>query len=183
MTLTGEQLFMLKLFYLTQEDILMHDVKVLANVYTRNKMVLARQLEGLSHADSLIQPETRGNCLNFVLGHIVVYRDFVMEMLGLAPLMDPAERSRYGTDVDPITEDDEDVVPLERLITLLDQSNELLIEAIEGLSAEGLEREVQLGSSTATLGQRLEFFGWHEAYHVGQTEFLRQLAGTDDKVI
>ena len=161
----------------------MHDVKVLANVFKRNAMVIARQVEGLSHADSLLQPEFRGNCLNFVLGHIVVHREKVMEMLGLNPIMDPTSRALYDYGSDPITEDVDGVLQLDDLMDLLSQMNELILSTVKELSAEALERDVKLGDSLATLGQRLEFFGWHEAYHVGQTEYLRQLAGTDDKVI
>jgi hypothetical protein len=34
-----------------------------------------------------------------------------------------------------------------------------------------------------TRGARLFFYYFHETYHVGQTELLRQLAGRDDKII
>jgi len=161
----------------------MHDVKVLANVFKRNTMVIGRQVEGLSHTDSLLQPEFRGNCLNYVLGHIVVHREKVMEILGVTPIMDPTSRALYDYGSDPITEDVDGVLELDSLMDLLSQMSELIISAVRDLSPEALERDVKLGDSSATLGQRLEFFGWHEAYHVGQTEYLRQLAGTDDKVI
>ena len=30
---------------------------------------------------------------------------------------------------------------------------------------------------------RMEFMIWHEAYHIGQLEYLRHLAGSHEKVI
>ena len=36
----------------------------------RNLDVIKAQTKGLSHADSLLQLPFRGNCLNWVLGHI-----------------------------------------------------------------------------------------------------------------
>ena len=33
------------------------------------------------------------------------------------------------------------------------------------------------------LSERIFFLYFHETYHVGQTELLRQLTGVDDKVI
>jgi|GEM_PF-5021639 len=33
------------------------------------------------------------------------------------------------------------------------------------------------------VGAQLSFLSWHETYHTGQTEYLRQLAGKDDQVI
>ncbi len=161
----------------------MYDPKVLANVYKRNLWVLERQLDGLSHADSLLQPEARGNCMNYVLGHILVSRDAVFRLLGLSQMLSPEEYARYDSDVEGIIEDSGDVIRLEKLKTLLTQSTEDLQVAIEQLTDDELEKEIKPGESSTTLGQRLEFFGWHETYHIGQTEYLRQLAGTDDKVI
>jgi uncharacterized damage-inducible protein DinB len=48
---------------------------------------------------------------------------------------------------------------------------------------EELAGEVQSFLGTTTLGQLIFFLFWHESYHVGQPEYLRQLAGKDDKVI
>jgi len=48
---------------------------------------------------------------------------------------------------------------------------------------EELAREVQSFLGTTTLGQLTFFLCWHESYHTGQTEALRQLAGKNDKVI
>jgi uncharacterized damage-inducible protein DinB len=161
----------------------MHDTKVLANVFRRNMGVIKRQAEGLSHADSLLQPEARGNCLNFILGHILVYRGILTEMLGLERVVPKAETERYERESEPITADGEGVLQLARLLELLAQAGDTLSNAVEGLSAEDLNKEVVVGESNTTVGQRLEFYGWHETYHVGQTEYLRQLAGPDDKVI
>ena len=61
----------------------------------------------------------------------------------------------------------------------LDVSQERLDAALAGLTTEDLERVVD----DRTLAERLTFDYWHEAYHTGQTELLRQLAGADDKVI
>lgn len=161
----------------------MHDTDVLANVFKRNKMVIERQVQGLSHTDSLLQPDMRGNCLNFVLGHILAHREIVMEMLGLEAMMTPFERSRYDHGAEPIFAEGEGVMHLDKLVDLIDKSNDVIIEALAQLSHEDLETEVKRGDSSATLGKRLEFYSWHETYHVGQTEYLRQLAGTDDHVI
>jgi hypothetical protein len=68
---------------------------------------------------------------------------------------------------------------LEKLLADLDMTNERLSRALSRLSTEELEQPVE----DRTLGDRMAFACWHDTYHVGQTEYLRQLAGTDDKVI
>lgn len=159
------------------------DAKELAAPFKRNLYVLEQQVAGLSHADSLLQPQPRGNCLNFIIGHILIGRDNVLAMLGQEKLLTEAEKARYDTDTDPITADGEGVLPLERLLELMRESTQRIEDSLAGMSAEALAQEVPQGDSTRPLSAVVAFFGWHDTYHIGQTEFLRQLAGTDDKVI
>ncbi len=161
----------------------MEAAKVWANVFKRNDGVIAMQVAGLSHADSLLQPQPRGNCLNFVLGHIAEGRQIVLRFLGIEEIMSPEEQARYATESEPILADGEGILTLERLVEILGQSAELIAKHVEGLSEEELEQQVVFDGRAIPLWKRLEFYGWHDTYHVGQAEYLRQLAGTDDKVI
>jgi uncharacterized damage-inducible protein DinB len=45
------------------------------------------------------------------------------------------------------------------------------------------ERMEALDGETESMAERLAFAHWHETYHVGQLELLRQLTGKNDKVI
>jgi uncharacterized damage-inducible protein DinB len=58
-----------------------------------------------------------------------------------------------------------------------------LAAALPRLTADDLARMVRDHRGEITLANRLFFLYFHETYHTGQTELLRQLAGTDDKVI
>src|SRR5215467_4220807 len=53
----------------------------LAEAFGRNLGVLQAQAEGLTHTDSLLQLPFRGNCLNWILGHLLDNRDVVLEAL------------------------------------------------------------------------------------------------------
>lgn len=161
----------------------MHDPVILAEVYERNQWVIGEQTKGLTHADSLLQPEMRGNCLNYVLGHVLVHREKVMKMLSLERLTTDEQYDRYNYGADPVLEEGPGIIPLEEMLAMLEKAANLLAERIKTLTPAELEVEVKLGESVATLGQRIEFFGWHDTYHVGQTEYLRQLSGVDDKVV
>ncbi len=51
-----------------------------------NYQVLKKNLDGVTHEESLIQPEGGGNCLNWVLGHIVATRDNAIRLLNQEPV-------------------------------------------------------------------------------------------------
>ena len=154
-----------------------------ANLITKhfgiNYRVIQRQIEGLSHEDSLLQPPFRGNCLNWVLGHMVASRNGVLEALGQDRIWSEEEAAPYIPDSDPITGPDDPHHPFEKLVADFNQSQETIIAALEAASQADMDAVVD----ETSIGERLTFLFWHEAYHVGQTEYLRQLAGKNDKVI
>jgi uncharacterized damage-inducible protein DinB len=153
----------------------------LADYFAFNLRILDRQLEGLTHEDSLLQPPFRGNCLNWVLGHILNARGrWMRTLLDIEPVIDPDVTARYDTDSNPVTPDSEDVLELERLVELLKASQEKISARLEAMTDEEFAATDEKGN---TLGNRLLFFYFHETYHTGQTELLRQLTGVNDKVI
>lgn len=157
------------------------DAERIQPLFAINYRVIKRQTDGLTHADSLLQPPFRGNCLNWVLGHILASRRAVHRILGQPPLWDDARAARYMADSEPITDPtDPAIVDLATMLADLERSQALLDEGFAELSDAQL---AEVNDRGRTVADRLLFFAWHEGYHVGQTEYLRQLAGKDDKVI
>lgn len=151
---------------------------LIARYFSLNHRVIHRQTDGLTHEDSLLQPPFRGNCLNWVLGHIVANRNQVLTLLGEDPIWREEEAASYVSDSEPITSSVK-AHRLEKIIEDLDRSQERLNAALERVSPERLAEM----EGDSTVGQQLTGLFWHEAYHTGQTEYLRQLAGKNDKVI
>ena len=158
----------------------MIEPKIITSMLKRNYWVIQHQLEGLTHEDCLLQLPFRGNCMNWVLGHMMVSRDSMLRRIGKEPLWDEQCQKLYGADSDPIINGD-DAVHLDKILQDLERSQDILIPAIEDLTQEALETVLE--GRDQMLGESLTFLAWHEGYHTGQTEILRQLAGTDDKVI
>jgi hypothetical protein len=154
--------------------------ELLANGYEGNTWVVNKEVDGLTHADSLIQPPYHGNCLNWVVGHIVQARCRVLDLLGESSIWDDAQRERYVRGSDPVTGEGAYVLPFETLLADLDRAGTLIAEAIHRL--EDADLEVIPEGSEQPLGQRLLGQYWHETYHVGQTDLLRQITGKNDKV-
>ena len=154
----------------------------LVEAFNRNVYIVQAQTAGLTHADSLLQLPFRGNCLNWIIGHMLDNRDTILKSLAATPVMGDAG-ARYRRESEPIIGEEPGVLPLEELLRLLTASQEALAAALTQATEAALAREVQAGQRTITVAQRIFFLYFHETYHVGQTELLRQLAGKDDKVI
>lgn len=148
----------------------------------RNLGILKDQTRGLTHADSVLQLPFRGNCMNWVLGHIADNRNTMLQVLGQEPVLSEAHCKRYGYGSEPVCDDAGDILTLEQLLTVLEQSQEAIVANLQKMNAEEWAREVQSFLGTTALGQLVFFLYWHETYHTGQTEALRQLAGKDDAV-
>jgi hypothetical protein len=158
------------------------DAQTLAQSFWLTHHIIKLQTDGLSHADSVLQPPFRGNCLNWAVGHIIQGRDSVLALLGETPFLNVAEAARYGTGSEPIT-NAEQALPLEDLLEALDRSQERITARLEHTSPDELEGSVHFRGREQTLAQAIAGLHWHETYHTGQLELLRQLAGTNDTII
>jgi uncharacterized damage-inducible protein DinB len=159
--------------------------RVLASVAGRNYGVIQRQVVGLTHADSLLQLPFRGNCLNWVLGHITQSRDKMLQLVDAESVWTAEQIARYERGSEPVL-NGEDALPFEKILADFGTAHERLTTRLETITADELaapSKRVGLNVSDMTVEEFLQFLLWHETYHVGQTEILRQLAGTNDKVI
>ena len=161
----------------------MIDPEHLANAFALNLNIIRMQTEGLTHEDSLRQPPFRGNCLNWVLGHIVVNRNRVLQVLGEEPILSEEEAVRYQTSAEPVTGDEDGLLTLIMLRAALERAQEGIVAGLQRFTPDELTAEIEVGEHIMTRGQRLFSLYFHETYHTGQTELLRQLAGMDDKVV
>lgn len=159
------------------------DAKHLAQTFHLTYWVIRQQVEGLTHADSLIQPPVRGNCLNWVLGHVLTGRCAVLALLGEPPVLTADQMALYETGSAPISGDD-GAVALETLLANLDESQQMIFSALRATPQERLDYLLEDGENgQSSVGEEIASLAWHETYHVGQMELLRQLAGKNDQVI
>jgi uncharacterized damage-inducible protein DinB len=134
---------------------------------------------GVTHEESLQQPEPAGNCLNWVLGHLVATRSAFLRGLGGEPVWTQEECRPYDRHAPPIG-DDSAATPLAEIWKAYDLSQERLLTAVAGLTPERLVAPVPAelrGGPAKTVGALLAFLGVHDAYHTGQTGVLRRLLG------
>ena len=160
----------------------MIEPKFVAVLYGWTYDTLKKQTDGLTHEDSLLQLPFRANCLNWVLGHILWSRNRILPLLGEAPIWSAEVAARYANGSDPVTPEHMiGVVRFEQMLADLDTLQQRTLAGLERMTAADFERPSDV--EAYTLGQRLLTLLRHEAYHTGQTEQLRELAGKNDKVL
>ena len=133
------------------------------------------QIEGLTHADSMKQLPFPANCMNWNIGHIMVYREEYLGAIDGVSKADSMEFAIYGAGSEPLT-DSVKAMALDTLIERLDASSERLKTAFQSLPPDKLN-ELHESHAGNTLDDYLHFYVVvHEAYHLGQLEILRELA-------
>lgn len=153
------------------------DMNVLRYQLRFSALVIQRNTEGLTHEESLTQPAPAGNCLNWVLGHLVRSRNEALAVAGREPRFPAEELATYerGGVWNPAR-----ALPLEELLSRFAALQEPLEQAVTALDAEALAAPAPFspsGNPEETVGTLLSGIGFHEAYHVGQTGLLRRLLG------
>ena len=157
------------------------DNQELLQTLQRHNYVIKRQTDGLTHEQSLLQPAFRGNCMNWVLGHMLEGRNGILQQLGQPAVLATPEDTFYKRESAPITSASP-AVPLATLLTGLDESLVRIEQGLQSIAEEKMAIIINEERQT-TLRASISFSVWHEAYHLGQLEYLRQLTGVNDKVI
>lgn len=152
-------------------------VDALRKLFDINHKALGMNVNGLTHEESLIQPPGGGNCLNWVAGHIVATRNFVLGLVGEEPIWGEADAAPYKRGSAPIR-DGRVAAPFERIMADFSRSQERIRAGLARLTDADLARE----QGKETLADSLHFLQFHEAYHVGQAGLLRRIAGKEGAI-
>ena len=149
----------------------MYSTAVLKDTYTRNYHSIKAVLKDINDKESRINPQPEGNNINWTLGHIVGYRSVVLATLGQAPFWDEESFAPYNFKSPPLALDKG--MPLAALMEHLDTSQAALMSAFDDLDDDFFE----LSDGESSVGKRIDFFAWHEGYHLGQLALLRRIIG------
>jgi hypothetical protein len=144
--------------------------------------VLNANLAGLTNEDSLVQPTPAGNCLNWVVGHLLASRNHMAAVLGLPPVWDETLAARYDRGTEPITRAEQAPARLEQILVEFNASQAPLVRALQAISEEQLSAKAPFSPTSnpeETVGSLLAVMLFHECYMVGQTGLLRRIAGKE----
>ncbi len=145
--------------------------------------ILQSQTAELTHEDSLLQPEPGGNCLNWVMGHLAVNLVEILGVLNGETQEDLPDLSRYTMGSEPIRGEEDGVLSLQKLIRIYTLLNDSVVSRLSQMSEDDFEEEIDFWQGKTRRGYVAFFYFFHNTYHLGQLEYLRNLAGKTEKVI
>jgi len=140
------------------------------NVLRFNKFVLDINLKDITNEDSLVSSGAGGNCLNWVLGHIVVSRNDINEIVGLDKIADENLVKLYESGSANINPGNAEKI--EKLLEIYNNSQKQLEDRVAEIDLSGELKKMKM----------LTFLAFHEAYHCGQIGLLRRIAGKEGAI-
>jgi uncharacterized damage-inducible protein DinB len=146
--------------------------------------VVQLNIDGLTHEQSLIQPAPGGNCLNWVLGHLLNVYDRTFPMLGQEPVLGTDTLKRYARGT-PSLEDPAEALQFQELRTAWDEAGRRIDAGLASLTPETLDRPAPHSPGNnpdETVRSLLAVTLFHQAYHAGQTGLLRRIAGKEGAI-
>ena len=146
--------------------------------------VLRLNVAGLTQEESLIQPAPGGNCLNWIVGHLVCIYNDTLPMLGQERVKEKAVLKRYGRGTPPL-QDPAEALDLQELMTAWDEATRRIDAGLAGLTPEALDRPAPHSPGNnpdETVRSLLSVTLFHQAYHAGQTGILRRIAGKEGAI-
>ena len=135
--------------------------------------------EGITHPDSLGQPQPAGNCLNWVLGHLICVYDEILPLLEQKPVMGKEALRRYARGTPPL-QDAAEALPWDSLMKAWDTAAERVDAGLASLTPEKLDAPAPASprnNPDETVRSLLTLVCFHQAYHAGQMGLLRRMAG------
>jgi uncharacterized damage-inducible protein DinB len=156
---------------------------MLALGFETAQMTVAANLAGLSHEESLKQPQEAGNCVNWLAGHLLTSRDGLKQILGIGghPSLNEVEAKAYKQGSSPLRER-ATAIQLDRLAQELQGASAAIVSKIRSMPEPQLDtlldpKMFPVPVDQPVLANLLTLFLFHEAYHSGQIGLGRRLLG------
>jgi len=114
------------------------EIEVLRQQAPATERVIRLNVEGISHKESLIQPQPAGNCLNWVIGHLVSAYESIFPLLGQEPVMGEGRLKPCERHSSPLN-DSAEAVAFEELFAAFGKASERVDAALASLAQKKLD--------------------------------------------
>lgn len=144
---------------------------LLIHQFEFNQLLITRGLDDVSHAESLVFPKLEGNCINWIVGHIITSRSNLEAMLGASSYWSRKQCEPY---IPNKPFDSEHALLLGELKSATVDSLSHLIGTLKSFELQTSDFSDSSGRAKA---EEIATFVCHEAYHAGQIHMIRRTLG------
>ncbi len=148
-----------------------------------NLEIIKEQIQGVSDSEMLIQPPNGGNCMLWTLGHLTESLITILRFLDGGKPEGLADLSRFERGSEPILGPEPGLVTASELMDAYQVLHQSILEKLDPMTEADFDEKVPGFGQPARRGYMLFFMEFHHAYHIGQLELLRNLAGYTEKII
>lgn len=148
-----------------------------------NLEIIKEQIKGVIDSEMLIQPPNGGNCMLWTLGHLTESLITILGFLGGEKPADLVDLSRFERGSEPILGPEPGLMTASELMDAYQVLHQAILEKLSPMTNANFDEEVPGFGRPARRGWMLFFMEFHHAYHIGQLELLRNLAGHTEKII
>ena len=148
-----------------------------------NLELIKEQIKDVSDSEMLIQPPNGGNCMLWTLGHLAESLIPILRFLDGKKPEGLTDLSRFERGSEPILGPEAGLMTASELMTAYEVLHQAVLEKLEPMTDADFDEEVPGFGRPARRGWMLFFMEFHHAYHIGQLELLRNLAGHTEKII
>jgi len=148
-----------------------------------NLELIKEQIKDVSDSEMLIQPPNGGNCMFWTLGHLTESLIPILRFLDGEKPGGLVDLSRFERGSEPILGPEAGLMTASELMTAYEVLHQAVLEKLEPMTDADFDEEVPGFGRPARRGWMLFFMEFHHAYHIGQLELLRNLAGHTEKII
>jgi len=148
-----------------------------------NFELIKEQIKELSDSEMLIQPPNGGNCMLWTLGHLANNLLSILGFLGGEKLEGLADLSRFRYGSEPVLGPEPGLMTHTEIMDAYELLHQAVLEKIALMTEAEFDVEIPTFQGPARRGWMLFFMEFHHAYHIGQLELLRNLAGHTEKIL
>lgn len=135
-----------------------------------NQNVIEKNLDGISHQESMVFPNGEVNCANWIFGHLIFVRNTLLQIVGEKPVWNNDDYSFYDRGAKPLQLQNQ-FLNFEVLKTYFSETQNRLNSALEKLDDFRPENIPDLAGLSL-----------HEIYHSGQLGYIRRLLGKEGAI-
>jgi uncharacterized damage-inducible protein DinB len=159
---------------------------LLITSFELSQRMLAANLDGISHEESMLLPGNGGNPINWIAGHILASRNSILKLAGGDVYLDSEGIAPYARGSKRLQPGDK-CMTIEQIKEGLSETSKQTVKLLRALPDGALEQEIEIPGfpvkfDEPTLDAHLSLLLYHEGYHNGQLGLARCVIGKEPQL-